>query len=150
MSLNHILKGITDRQREKLFKNLKDIYDQLEQDLNGMDQPCTQCGLCCNFAEFGHKLYICSLEFAYVSKHLECDKVENFQTCPYMKEKLCSARSYRMLGCRTFFRLHQDKDSIQAQDLYEKYLSQIKELYKTNKIPWEYKDFMVFVKEFYC
>lgn len=150
MSLNHILKVISDRQRESLFKKLKDMYDQLEQDFKDMPKPCTQCGLCCNFTEFGHKLYISSLEFAYVSTHLNCDKIHSFDECPYMDKHLCRARDHRMLGCRTFFRLHEEKDSNQAQDLYEKYLGQLKELYKTHHIPWEYKDFMVFVKDFYC
>lgn len=150
MSLNHILKGITDRQRESLFKNLKNIYECLEQDFKNIDQPCTQCGSCCNFKDFGHRLYISSLEFAYVSSHLKCYKVHNLDVCPYMQNQLCSARNYRMLGCRTFFRLHQKKDEMQAQDLYEAYLKQLKKIYKDHEIPWEYKDFMVYVKEFYC
>ena len=149
MSLVHILENISDLQRETLYESLKNFYLQLEHDFESIPKPCTQCGACCDFETFGHKLYISSLEFAYVSQELEKSAISDLKTCPYLMHKHCHAREKRMLGCRTFFRLHETKDQSQAQDLYEKYLQKIKFLYREHDIPWEYKDFMVFVKEAY-
>jgi len=130
-----------------LYEKLNKLYQDFEQDFDTLPKPCTQCGSCCHFDTFGHKLYVSSLEFAYVSEHKLIPKIVNSGHCPYLKGQHCEARNFRMLGCRTFFRLHQPEDSERAQALYETYLKKLKDLYLDHNIQWEYKDLMVFVKD---
>jgi Fe-S-cluster containining protein len=148
LSINHIIKKLSDLQRFALYEKLNKLYQDFEHDFEGIPKPCTQCGSCCHFDTFGHKLYISSLEFAYVSEHKLIPEIVDHAHCPFLKGQLCEARDFRMLGCRTFFRLHQPEDTEKAQTLYETYLKKLKDLYLANDIQWEYKDLMVFVKDF--
>lgn len=147
MSLNHILKGIPSRQRIQLYQKLQEIYASLAKDYESLPKPCTQCGKCCDFKNFGHKLYISSLEFAYAYENLGLPIAESLGLCPYQKGQHCTAREHRMLGCRTFFRLHEPYDEEKANELYETYLRKIKGLYREEALEWEYKDLLVFVSE---
>lgn len=147
MSLDHILNKLSLRQREELYEKLNSFYLELSEDFKTIPQPCTQCGACCDFVKFGHKLYISSLEFAYVYENHPLKIRDNPNACPYMVENSCHARNHRMLGCRTFFRLHEKKDEERANELYEIYLQKLKNIYSQANLAWEYKDFMVYVAE---
>ena len=122
---------------------LKCIYQELDNKLSLIPQPCTACGACCHFAKSEHRLYISSLEMALLlEKHPWPHGADQEDRCPYQKESKCSVRSERMIGCRTFYRLHERKDRNQAEDFYAEALAKIKDIYKSEGISWEYRDLM--------
>lgn len=136
---------LSSEKKNTLYQKLEQIYSELDSDLKKIDNPCTGCGMCCNFEKAEHRLYICSLEFLYLE-----DKYSKIITeadiCPFLVNSQCSVRDRRMIGCRTYFRLHSEKDRQHAESLYEIYLKKLKKLYLEEKITWEYRDFMGYLK----
>lgn len=136
-------------ERERLFGELEQFYARTDEKLRGLPQPCVACGQCCRFATFGHRLYISSLEAAFVlesgepfeARHLKEDR------CPYQRENRCGARGRRMLGCRTFFSRHSREETEQAQRIYEEMLSELKSLYRRFNLDWEYADAQKYFRE---
>lgn len=136
---------LSSEKKNALFKKLEQLYNELDDDLNKTDKPCTGCGMCCDFEKAEHRLYISSLEFLYLT-HKYKKKTSQTDTCPYLIDSKCSVRDRRMIGCRSYFRLHTEKDRLYAESLYEIYLKKLKVLYATEKINWEYRDFMGYLK----
>jgi Fe-S-cluster containining protein len=71
---------------------------------------CRASGRCCNFDQYGHRLYVTGLEAAYLVARLpeppqrsELDAAAARGGCPFQDGKLCSVHALRPLGCRAFF-----------------------------------------------
>ena len=145
MSINE-LRQLPEVERTELFVFLEKMYSDLDEDLQKLENPCTACGNCCNFKLAEHRLYISSLEFEWLNEKYKSDKDIADDICPFMREQKCTVRDRRMIGCRTYFRLHTQKNKESAEGLYEKYLNLLKEKYQQKKISWQYMDFMGYLK----
>lgn len=141
MSVSDIL-ALSSEEKEALFEQLKIIYAELEEELDQRERPCTACGKCCHFTQAEHRLYASSLELAYLwDRHPHQEAIKE-DRCPYQVEGQCSVRHERLIGCRTYYRLHQDDDRQAAEAAYEKALDKIKSILRKNNIDWEYRDLM--------
>jgi Fe-S-cluster containining protein len=94
--------------KTKIDREVKQVYDWLDFALEGnrsTDQECTTCGKCCNFKQFGHRLFVTSPELLYLSENLLAEKLKHMDTntCPYNIEGRCSIYNFRFAGCRIFF-----------------------------------------------
>ena len=124
---------------------------------------CRQCGQCCRFEQFGHRLYVTAGELALML-HLAPDRVsepigkirpwgifDNPQSairngsrakpaslCPHQDQARCLARAGRALGCRLFF----CAPSAHAWfcDAYESFHQQIKLLHAAHGLPYVYAE----------
>ena len=124
---------------------------------------CRQCGNCCRFEQFGHRLYVTAGELALML-HLAPDRVsepigkirpwgifDNPQSairngsrakpaslCPHQDQARCLARAGRALGCRLFF----CAPSAHAWfcDAYESFHQQIKLLHAAHGLPYVYAE----------
>ena len=142
MSLQQ-LQALPSFKRQELFGLLRKIYQELDKKLALIPQPCTACGACCHFSKSEHRLYVSSLEMAMLLEQHPWPKSAQLEDrCPYQKDGKCSVRLERMIGCRTFFRLHEPQDRNQAEDFYAEALAKIKNIYKSGGISWEYRDLM--------
>jgi Fe-S-cluster containining protein len=141
MSLIQIASLSPSRQQE-LFLDLRKIYSELDQALASLPQPCTACGQCCNFEKTEHRLYATSLELALLLEHHPNPPFTEEDRCPYQIEGKCSVRHERMIGCRTFFRLHTEEAREKAEAFYAEALAKVKNLYKSEGLDWEYRDLM--------
>jgi Fe-S-cluster containining protein len=142
------IQNLEPDQKNKCFLELSEIYQKIDSDLSKLEQPCTGCGMCCDFKQAEHRLYISSLEFIYLIEHNKLNDFKNNDICPYRINGKCSVREHRMIGCRTYFRLHTEKDREKSEGIYEKYLKELKLLYQKYDIPWEYRDLMGFLQEY--
>lgn len=141
-----VLKNLRKEEKDTLFNELAILYKRIDDELACLPKPCTACGMCCHFDLAEHRLYISSLEYSYLAEKYAINEISG-DVCPHMVNKNCTVRDRRMIGCRTYFRLHNEIDSETAEQLYEKYLKLIKDLYKKNGIPWEYRDLMSYFGE---
>jgi Fe-S-cluster containining protein len=122
---------------------------------------CRQCGQCCRFEQFGHRLYVTAGELALML-HLAPDqapepigKIRNplparrdairngsrakpASLCPHQDQARCLARAGRVLGCRLFF----CAPSAHAWfcDAYESFHQQIKLLHAAHGLPYVYAE----------
>lgn len=132
--------------KQQIIEDMENLYKNLHEDLSQLPAPCTSCGFCCHFDLAKHSLYVTTLEMIYLfDKYRVTSKVENH--CPFLRNNLCSVHDRRMLGCRTYFRLHNKEQTIAAEQIYEKYLGKIKELHLKYDMEWNYQDCMNIFQE---
>jgi Fe-S-cluster containining protein len=140
MSIENI-RSLPHDQKEHLYNELTRIYQHLDSELSKIPQPCTGCGECCHFEKAEHRLYGSSLELAMLLDRAG-DRSKTEDRCPYQIEGKCTVRQERLIGCRTYYRLHTKEDQVKAETLYEKALDRLKALMKVEGLTWEYRDLM--------
>lgn len=130
-------------EKERLYEVLRGVYAELEKQLDQEERPCTSCGACCRFSEAGHRLYVSSLEAAWV---LEAHKPRGDlgqDVCPFLtSEHHCGVRERRMVGCRTYYRLHQRDLQLRSEDLCNEATGKIKSLCRERGWDFSYVDWM--------
>lgn len=88
-----------------LATRLAKFYEAVDAAIADHRPVCRNRGLCCRFADFGHKLYVSTVELVYFVGHAR-DRWRPpsvNSTCPYHRAGRCEARAFRPLGCRVFF-----------------------------------------------
>ena len=61
------------------------------------------CGKCCHFGQFGHRLYVTTLEAAYFLTGGGPPQRIKSDVCPHLIDGKCLARDRRTLACRVFY-----------------------------------------------
>ncbi len=89
---------------DALIEAVSDLYGQLDGQVSAEGLHCRNCGACCHLRQFGHRLYVTTVELAYFVAGLN-SPVRRPQSgvCPYQQGTLCAVRSHRPAGCRLFF-----------------------------------------------
>lgn len=133
------------RQEQKYLDAVSDIYDDLDQHLAAADPNCSHCGQCCHFADFGHRLYVTTLEILYLTQDnpLSGDKAPSSVQgcCPLQIGNHCSVRQFRPASCRIFF--CRDLDPHFQSELTEQVLARLRRLHETFCTPYLYADLLV-------
>jgi Fe-S-cluster containining protein len=125
---------------QTVVKAITCLWDELQSELDRLTPSCSACGRCCNFEKFGHQLWITNLELAYFKLFKKLEKPGSKKSCPYLDtEGHCTAREARTLGCRAFYC---SSDSIETEELYEKYLNRLMKIAKENGIEIAYGEFL--------
>jgi Fe-S-cluster containining protein len=65
--------------------------------------------------------------------------------CPFQKDKLCTARDPRPLGCRVYYCDPAYQET--GNQITEKYLHRLKELAQEHGVEWRYAPLHVFLNE---
>jgi len=103
------------------------IYRQIDRQIESTDALCQNCGQCCDFDNYDHRLYATTLEMLYFVHHLPNSnsptgypiiKPLDNGRCPCQNERGCKIYHARTTGCRIFFCRQLDKNS--QNDLAEK------------------------------
>ncbi len=129
---------------------MADLYENVARELSKLSSPCTSCGFCCHFDAAEHSLYASNLETFYVFDKYQAEPMlPRSEVCPFLVENKCSIRDRRMLGCRTYFRLHNKEERVKAEEIYERTLVALKKLHKKYDVNWDYQNCMnAFEEEF--
>jgi Fe-S-cluster containining protein len=96
-------------------------------------------GRCCRFEEYGHRLYVTTLELAaFVAELPDAAGTKDWDGtgCPFQVNKLCSVHAIRPFGCRVFFC---DATATQWQnERYERFHADLKRLHEELDVPYLY------------
>lgn len=117
------------------MESLLDLFRELDAELASHGWSCRGCGACCRFAEFGHSLFISSLEADRLFGDDVPDDAQE-HVCVFLVDGHCSRRDRRSLGCRTFYCTESGKGEIES--ITERYVKRVKELHERSGIPWTY------------
>ena len=91
---------------------IETFYATIDSHLAAVSPYCANCGQCCNFSQYGHRLYVTTLEMLYLWSALKNWKVDRIQLqteklqsgiCPYQTGKNCALHAFRPSGCRIFY-----------------------------------------------
>ena len=114
-----------------------DIYAAADRDVAAAGPACVASGRCCRFAEYGHRLYISSLEAdVLLAEAPPYAKPVSSDFCPFQVDNICTAREPRPLGCRVYYcdPAYQETGNL----ITETYLRKLKELAVAYGLEWEY------------
>lgn len=126
------------RARPAMLRELAGLYHQADAELAGAGQPCRRCGRCCNFAHYGHRLYVTTAELALLMRSAPPNpSAAGDGRCPFQHHDECIARAHRTLGCRVFS-CRGDRGT--ANDLYERCHARIRALHQSHRIPYIYAE----------
>jgi len=126
-------------QRPEVLSAIDQLYATVQDEIDLRRPLCVISGRCCRFEEYGHRLYVTTMELARFVR--EAGPVTlpgewDGTGCPYQRAKLCTVHAIRPFGCRMFFC---DSTSTEWQNAaYERFHSELKRLHETLQVPYLY------------
>jgi Fe-S-cluster containining protein len=120
-----------------LRRAVLELYAEVDREVAAAGPVCVASGRCCRFKEWDHTLFLSNLEASVL-----LSGAPPYQTpvsadfCPFQKDKLCTAREPRPLGCRVYFCDPAYQETASA--ITEKYLHKLKDLAERHDIAWRY------------
>ena len=129
------------RADERLLRKVAEIYNWLDMQVRrdtDLAGTCEACGRCCDFDEFGHRLFVTPPELMYLAANLGAGfEPMPAERCPYNVDGKCRVHQYRFAGCRIFC-CHGDADF--QSELSESALDRLKSICAEFQIPYRYTD----------
>jgi Fe-S-cluster containining protein len=126
-------------ERPAVLGAVAELYQALTAEIELRRPVCVMSGRCCHFDEYGHRLYVTTMELAAFAREQRAQSVpvqSNEGGCPFQKQKICTVHSFRPMGCRLFFC---DASSEEWQkEKYEEFHGQLKRLHETLEVPYAY------------
>src|SRR5687767_7570923 len=123
------------------------VYADLQREIDARRPICSTSGKCCRFEEYGHRLYVSTLELAaFVAQAPTVTRDVPVQSrslpvltspgCPFQVDNLCSVHAIRPFGCRMFFC---DATAMKWQnERYEHFHAELKRLHELLDVPYFY------------
>jgi Fe-S-cluster containining protein len=124
---------------------LGDLYRRLADEIEQRGPTCWISGRCCNFDDYGHRLYVTGLEAAWMWRYLDdaarqrlvdADDPANGSGCPFQIDRLCRVHALRPLGCRIFFCDPGARDW--QNPVYERLLNALRQLHEQHDLAYRY------------
>lgn len=120
------------------------VYDRLQREIDERRPVCNMSGRCCRFEEFGHRLYVTTIELAAFVYELTMRSSIQKQGewegsgCPFQASGRCGVHEIRPFGCRIFFC---DETATEwQQQQYECLHSDLKRLHEDLDVPYFYME----------
>jgi Fe-S-cluster containining protein len=125
--------------RPEALAQVDQLYRSVQADIDRRRPLCVISGRCCRFEEFGHRLYVTTLELARFVHDLGAGpdlKAWDGTGCPFQQAKLCTVHAMRPFGCRLFFC---DATSTDWQNqAYERFHGELKQMHERLAVPYFY------------
>jgi Fe-S-cluster containining protein len=124
--------------RAEVAEAVEGVYLDLARDVAERRPVCAVSGRCCRFEEYGHRLYVTTIELAAFVRGLEKGPGEGSdgRGCPFQIGKLCGVHAIRPFGCRVFF--CDETATAWQQEAYERYHARLKALHERLDVPYFY------------
>lgn len=122
-----------------LRRELQQLYDDLQDEIQQLGPVCELSGRCCRFAEHGHTLFVSAPEFEILLADAPppIRPIDAGETCPWQDfQGRCTAHASRPLGCQVYYC---DNSYLQpGQELCERFIRRLKVLFDQYSLPWDY------------
>jgi Fe-S-cluster containining protein len=117
--------------RPEIHQAVARLYEEVGREIDSRRPVCVVSGRCCRFDEFGHRLYVTTLELAAFLHDLRAvshrPDDSDPTACPFQSGHLCTVHLIRPFGCRIFFC---DATSTDWQSrMYEQFHARLKRLH---------------------
>jgi Fe-S-cluster containining protein len=132
---------------ESLRRQVLELYQEVDAAVAAAGPVCIASGRCCRFKEYGHTLFLSSLEAEVLLHDAPSYDPEAVSPdfCPFQQGNLCTARQPRPLGCRVYYCDPNYQET--CQEITETYLRRLKELARAHDLPWRYAPLHDFLRE---
>ncbi len=89
---------------EEIRQRVRELYREVDAAVAAAGPVCVASGRCCRFKEYGHVLFLSSLEAdVLLAAAPPYDRPVSPDFCPFQKNSLCTAREPRPLACRVYY-----------------------------------------------
>lgn len=123
------------QQRVDLTVRVHGIYEDVTRAIDARRPRCDVSGRCCRFEEYGHLLFVTTIELAAFAMGRN-DAPEIGAGCPYQIDGLCSVHTIRPFGCRIYFCDPTAQEWQQMQ--YEQFHLRLRQLHDELDVPYFY------------
>ena len=139
-----------NRRNKECLAAVAQLYKTIDNHLAAVNPTCDNCGACCDFAAYNHRLYVTTLEMLYLwhgadkasDSRRKIKKIEG--KCPYQRKEGCTTRDYRPAGCRIFF--CRDLDRHLQNELTENVLKRLKTMHQQFAAVYYYANLLDWLK----
>ena len=125
----------------EIIRKVSEVYEWIDSQVleaGSLAGQCAECGKCCDFDAFGHKLFVTSVEVVHFwAAHAGALKEMVGGRCPYNVGGKCASYESRFAGCR-IFSCKGDADF--QSGLTEAALKKLKGLCIEYDVPYRYMD----------
>jgi len=133
----------TARERQDVLDAVRDLYADVQKEIDRRRPVCVISGRCCRFEEYGHRLFVTTAELAAFVRGLREGEPAargpgpwDGTGCPFQSNKMCGVHAIRPFGCRMFFC---DATSTDWQnENYEVFHARLKRLHEELGVPYYY------------
>ena len=124
--------------RPEVCDAVASVYHALAEQIELRRPVCVTSGRCCRFDEFGHRLFVTTMELAaFAAAGGFADDIAPMNGgCPFQRDKLCTVHAIRPFGCRIFFCDETSTDWQRQQ--YATFHAELKRLHERLKVPYFY------------
>ncbi len=132
---------------------MQDVYRAAQDEIDIRRPLCSASGRCCRFEEFGHRLFVTTMELANFLHEVTNLAQEmgprsaawDGTGCPFQVNRLCGVHAIRPFGCRMFLC---DATSTQwQQQAYERFHTELKRLHEHHNVPYRYVEWRQALRE---
>ncbi|RKY06668.1 MAG: hypothetical protein DRP65_11485 [Planctomycetota bacterium] len=115
------------------------VYYRIDSQIGQYPAKCQECGKCCDFEGYDHRLFVTSCEVIYFAAKLDPDKIKPMPAsrCPYNIDGKCTVYPFRFAGCR-IFSCKRDKDF--QNQLSEQISEKLKNICEEFRLTYRYTD----------
>jgi len=135
---------MTDKKR--VIEEVAEVYRAIDNRItNSLPEgiECKECGCCCDFGKYGHRLYITTPEMMYFNHFVPNLKPMDKGVCPYRSDdNKCEVHPYRFAGCRIYLC---DADKQLQSELSEFAISKFRRICEKYDIEYRYIDLASFL-----
>jgi Fe-S-cluster containining protein len=141
--------------RAEVREAVEGVYRDVAAAVAERRPACVMSGRCCRFEEYGHRLYVTTVELATFVHGME-DPRNKFRGlsggalsanaesggewdgtgCPFQVSKLCGVHGIRPFGCRIYF--CDATSTAWQQEAYEAFHGRLKRLHESLGVPYFY------------
>src|SRR6476660_5398588 len=91
--------------RPEMREAVERLYTDLAAEVELRRPVCIVSGRCCRFEEYGHRLFVTTMELAAFVHQVGPREITQWDGhgCPFQAGKLCGVHAIRPFGCRMFF-----------------------------------------------
>jgi hypothetical protein len=128
---------------------LSALHQELDAEVARLAPVCALSGRCCRFLEYGHTLFLSSLEAEMLLADAPPPSrpLDDGATCPWQDGLgRCSARSARPLGCRVYF--CDPAYQPEAPRISESAIRRLKRLTESLGLDWHYAPLHLHLRRF--
>ena len=123
--------------RPEVAAAVRRVYRSLAARVAARRPVCDASGRCCRFEEYGHRLFVTTVELAAFAASVESEPSEWDGTgCRYQAGGKCGVHADRPFGCRMFYCDPTAGDWQEAE--YERYHKRLKRLHAALGVPYYY------------
>jgi Fe-S-cluster containining protein len=128
--------------RPDVRQAIANVYHALDEQIELRRPVCRTSGRCCRFDEFGHRLFVTTMEVASFIHGLPAGSAPGgladarSPACPFQQHHLCMVHTIRPFGCRVFFCDETSTDWQRQQ--YESFHAELRRLHERLEVEYFY------------